>query len=230
MFNLMDDFPPICKQDPLDVQMNYIKGHFATTGKRIRLEDVPEAMYGGVLLVAKSRKTKRKALTKDEYLVEASELAPKKAKKSKVAPQEQLANLEVLTIQQEAQELDATEVLDKRTRSGKPAEASQISLPQSSIPKKKRKLAIKKLREASLAKEEQEEAATTLVTRELMRKRAAEEAVVKKDLEIAAEISVSTEVLMKESSVEAAQKVVELTEILQQMVETSDVLKANEEV
>jgi len=114
MSNLMDDFPPICKQDPIDVQMNFFKDHFATTGNRIRLEDVSETMYGGALPVAKSRKTNRKALTKDEYLVEA--LEPKKAKKSKATSQEQLAIPEVLTIQQEAQELDAYEVLDKRTR------------------------------------------------------------------------------------------------------------------
>jgi len=68
--------------------MNYTKDHFVTTGKRIGLEDVPKIMYGGALHVAKSRKTKRKALTKDEYLVEAPEPAPKKAKKSKAAPQE----------------------------------------------------------------------------------------------------------------------------------------------
>jgi len=129
--NLMDNFPPICKQDPIDVQMNYTKDHFATTGKVIKLEDVPETMYGGALPVAKGRKTKRKALTNDEYLVEARE--PKKAKNSKAASQEQLTAHEVLSIQQEAHELDAFEVLDKRTRSKKPADA-----PQSSIPKKKR--------------------------------------------------------------------------------------------
>lgn len=33
MSNLMEDFPPICKQDPLEVQMNFIKEHFAITGK-----------------------------------------------------------------------------------------------------------------------------------------------------------------------------------------------------
>jgi len=54
---MMEDFPPICKQDPLEVQMNFIKDHYATTGKKIRLEDVPETMYGGALPIAKSRKT-----------------------------------------------------------------------------------------------------------------------------------------------------------------------------
>ena len=80
---MMEDFPPICKQDPLEVQMNFIKDHFATTSKKIRLEDVFETMYGGALPVAKSRKTKRKALTKDEYLGDAPEQPAMKAKRAK---------------------------------------------------------------------------------------------------------------------------------------------------
>ena len=52
----------------------------------------------------------------------------------------------------------------------------------------------------------------------------------KKALVIVVEIAVPFEVLMKESSAEAAQKVVELTENLQQMVKTSDVLKADEDI
>jgi hypothetical protein len=28
----MNDFPPICKQDPIDVRMNYIMDHFERTG------------------------------------------------------------------------------------------------------------------------------------------------------------------------------------------------------
>jgi len=219
--NLMDDFPPICKHDPIHVQMNFIKDHFATIGNRIRLEDVPETMYGGALPVAKSRKTKRKALTKDEYLVEAPE--PKKAKKSKAASQVQLTAPKVLIIHQEAQELNASEVLDKRTRSKKPADA-----PQSSIPKKKRKMVFKKLRQASMAEEEQEEAATSLVTREIFKKRA-EEAAVKKALEIAAQISVPLDVLLQEAYVEAAQAGIELTENLQQLVVSGELLKVSEE-
>jgi len=196
--NLMDNFPPICKQDPLEVKVHYILDHFEKTGQTIKLNDIPDTMYGGALPIAKSMKSKKRAISEAEYVGEAPKPAPKKAKKFKVAPQEQLANPDELTIQQEAQDLDATEVLNKRTRSGKPAESSNTLLPQTSIPKKKRKLAVKKLREASLAEEEQEEAATTLVTRELMRKRAEEEAAMKKALEIAAEISVPSEVLMKE--------------------------------
>jgi len=102
-------------------------------------------------------------------LVEA--LEPKKAK---TTSQKQLTTPEVLSIQQEAQELDASEVLDK-----KPADAPQSSTPK----KKKRKMAIRKLRQASLTEEDQEEATTSLVTREVLKKRA-KEAILKKALEI----------------------------------------------
>jgi len=47
--NLMENFPPICKQDPLDVQLYFIHDYLKSTGA--------ETMYGGALSVAKSRKT-----------------------------------------------------------------------------------------------------------------------------------------------------------------------------
>jgi len=154
----------------------FVKRILFQYGQTIKLNDIPDTMYGGALPIAKSRKSKKRAISEAEYVEEAPEPAPKKAKKCKTALQEQLAGPDVQSIQEEVQDLDATKVLDKRTRSGKPVESSKTLLPQSSIPKKKRKLAVKKLREASLAEEEQEEVATTLVTRELIRKRAAEEA------------------------------------------------------
>jgi len=71
--NLMEGFPPICKQDPLDVQLFYIADHLQSTGEEIRLEDIPETMYGRNVKVAKSRKTKRKPVSEAEYLEGASE-------------------------------------------------------------------------------------------------------------------------------------------------------------
>jgi len=59
--NLMDNFPPIYKQDPLDLQIYYIHEHLKTIGESIRLEDMPEVMYGGTLPVARKRKSKKKA-------------------------------------------------------------------------------------------------------------------------------------------------------------------------
>jgi len=123
--NLMDDFPPICKQDPLEVRVMYTMDHFERTGQTIKISDIPETMYGGTLPIAKSRKSKKRALTKAEYVEDAPEQASKKAKKSKAdASQENPTDTEVLTIQQEAQELNASEVLDKRTRSKKPADTA----------------------------------------------------------------------------------------------------------
>ncbi|KEH26532.1 LRR and NB-ARC domain disease resistance protein [Medicago truncatula] len=75
---LMTDFPPICKQDPLDVQMHYIREHFERT-----------KMYGGALPVAKSRKTKSKTLTKEDYLEEEAPRKP--SKRSKIAEKDGVA-------------------------------------------------------------------------------------------------------------------------------------------
>lgn len=77
--DLMKDFPPICKKDPLDVQMYFIKDHFETTNKVIKLEDVPEEMYGGALPLARGRRSKKK-LTAGEYLE-----AEKPSKKARAA-------------------------------------------------------------------------------------------------------------------------------------------------
>jgi len=87
--NLMDDFPPICKQDPLDVRVNDILDDYEKTEQTIKLSDVPETMYGGVFPVVTKKKRK---MTKEEYLSEAndakeaSEPQKKKVKKAKVAP------------------------------------------------------------------------------------------------------------------------------------------------
>jgi len=113
---------------------------------------------------------KKRKLTKDEYLSEAaqeaSEPQKKKVKKTKVAPQAEATGFDVPTIQEEVQDLDPAKVLKKRTRSGKSAKSSQTLLAQPSIPKKKRKHVVRKLKVAFEEEEEVEEA-TELVSREL---------------------------------------------------------------
>lgn len=122
---LMKDFPPIYKQDALEVQMHFIKEHFALTSTKISLREVPEEMYGGTLPVAKSRKIKRKPLSKEEYLEEGSKQPSKKAKKEKKRKaSEQLDTSELPTIQEKAQNLNAEEILTKRTRRTKDAATS----------------------------------------------------------------------------------------------------------
>jgi len=111
-------------------------------------------MYGGALHVAKSKKTKRKALTKDEYLDEVSEQPAKKAKKAKTDKASEATGFGS-TIQEEFQDLEPVKVLNKRTRSGKEVVPSPPQPSQPSIPKRKRKPVVKKLKIAS--KEEEDE-------------------------------------------------------------------------
>jgi len=210
----MDDFPPICKQDPLEVRVMYMKEYFEMTGQTIKISDIPDEMYGGPLPIAKSRRSKKRNMTEAEYVEDATEKDAKKAKKSKAtASQEKPVDPEVLTIQQEAQELNTFEVLTKRIRSKKQVDTAQSS--------KKRKMAIRKLRQASLAAEDElEEEATSLVTRKVLKKKA---------LEIVAQISVPSNVLLQEESIKAAQTGIELTKDLQQLVASGELLKAPEE-
>jgi hypothetical protein len=219
--NLMEDFPPICKKDPLEVQMNYIKDHFATTGKVIRLEDVPENMYGSALPIARSRKSKRKAITKDEYLDDAPKA--KKEKKEKAPVKVNVVGPAVPTIQEEVQDLNADVVLNKRTRSGKVAASSQTAHEQPLIPKKKRKTTIRKLKESTYVAENEEQiaAATDLVTREVKRKKAEDDAALQKALEIAKEIEVPASSLARADAITDAQEVVQATEEIQGL-ETSE--------
>jgi len=211
--NLMDNFPPICKQDSPDVRAHYVYEHWKATRETIKYSDISDTMYGGSLQVAfKKRKSKKKA-TSEADNEEASEPKKKKAKKSKDAPQEQLVGSEVPTIQDEVQDLEPAKILNKRTRSGKTVGSSQSLPAQPSIAKKKRKQNVRKLKVSTYVTEEDEEieAASDLVTREVKSKKAADVAALQKALEIAKDIEVPTEAFLKESTVEAAHKVIELT-------------------
>jgi len=61
--DLMANFPPICKKDSLAVQMALLSDHYANTGEKIGLSEVPEDMPGSKLPMEKGRKAKRKELT-----------------------------------------------------------------------------------------------------------------------------------------------------------------------
>jgi len=215
--NLMDNFPPICKQDPLDVRAHYVYEHGKATRETIKYNDIPDTMYGGSLLVASKKRKAKKNATSEADDEEASEPQQKKAKKTKDVPQDQLVGSGVPTIQDEVQDLEPAKILNKRTRSGKTVGSSQSLPPQPSTSKKKRKPSIRKMKVSTYVEEEdaQVEAASDLVTREVKRKKAADAAALQKVLEIAKNIEVPVEVLLKGSSGEQAQKVVELAEDLQ---------------
>jgi len=108
--NLMDDFPPICKQDTLEVRVMFIKEYIEAIGHIIKISDIPDEMYGGALPIAKNRKSLKRKMTEAEYLDDTLEFAAKVAKTS--APQTNPTASDMLILQQEAQEVDDSEQVD----------------------------------------------------------------------------------------------------------------------
>jgi len=105
--NLMDDFPPICKQDPLEVRIMFIKEYYELTSQVIKISDIPDEMYGGALPIARNRKSLKRKLTEAEYLDATPEFAAKVAKTS--APESHPPASDIIIPQQEAQEADDSE-------------------------------------------------------------------------------------------------------------------------
>ena len=79
----MDNFPPICKQDPSDVRAHFVYEHWKATGETIKYSDIPDTIYGGSLPVASKKRKAQKKATSEAPDEEASEPQPKKAKKEK---------------------------------------------------------------------------------------------------------------------------------------------------
>ena len=123
--NLMDNFPPICKQDPSDVRAHYVCEHWKATGETIKYSDIPDTMYGGSLPIASKKRKAKKSASSEAVEEGASEPQQKKAKKIKNAPQEHLVSSDMPTISEEVQDLEPAMVLNKRTIGGKSAETSQ---------------------------------------------------------------------------------------------------------
>jgi len=110
--NVMDDFPPICKEDPPDVKAHYVYEHWKATGETIKYDDIPDTMYGGALPVApKKRKSKKQATSEDVDEEESSEPKPKKAKKEKVATQVNVVGSAMPTIQEETDDLEPVKII-----------------------------------------------------------------------------------------------------------------------
>jgi len=146
-------------------------------------------------------------------------------KKAKVAPQVEATGSDVPSIQEEVRDLEPAKILNKRTRSGKSAKTSQPLPAQPSIPKKKRKHVIRKLKELRYVAEEEEEedqieAATTLVTREIKSKKDADTTALKKVLELAKEIEVPASSIAWEDAGVSAQQVIKAVEDAQEFVTT----------
>jgi len=109
----------IKKQDPLEVRVMFMKEYFETTGKVIKISDIPDEMYGGALPVAKNKKSLRRKMTEAEYLEDTSEPVAKVAKTS--APT-------TITIpsQPEALEDEDSEALIRKRRRVEQVDSEQV--------------------------------------------------------------------------------------------------------
>jgi len=103
----MDDFPPICKQDPLEVRVMFIKDYYEMTGQIIKISDILDEMYGGALPIARNRKSLKRKMTEAEYLDATPEFVAKVAKTS--APESHSPASDMIIPQQEAPEADDSE-------------------------------------------------------------------------------------------------------------------------
>jgi len=92
---------------------------------------------------------------------------------------------------------------------------------QPSIPKRKRKHVVRKLKESTYVEEEEEQVAeaTHLVSREVRRKKVNDD-VVQRALELAKQIEVPASSIAREDVAEATQQVVKAAEVVQELAAT----------
>jgi len=127
--NLMDDFPPISKEDPPEVRAAFVYEQWKTIGEVIKYNDIPDTMYGVPLRVA-SKKRKAKKAASEAAEGEASKPKPKKAKKEKVV---QEVGFAMPTIRDEVRDLEHVKILNQRTRGGSSTESLRTIPPQPKI-------------------------------------------------------------------------------------------------
>jgi len=112
--DLMVDFPPITKEDNPKVLDAYVLSHYGSTGDIIAYSQIPPAISGVPLKIAKKRKSK-KIESDDEKETEVKFMKQKKAKK---APKIIVYEPTLPDIQEEVADLEPLKVLEKRTRGG----------------------------------------------------------------------------------------------------------------
>jgi len=172
-------------------------------------------------VTTKSRKTKRKPVSEAEYLEGASEQPARKEKKAKKDKAFEATGYGVAFIQEEVEDLEADKILLERTKSGKAATTLMAVIEQPSIPKRKRKHFVRKLKESKYVEVEEEQVAeaTKLLTREVRRKKVNDN-VVQIVVELARQIEVPASNIAREDAAEAAQQVIKAAEVVQELAAT----------
>jgi len=107
--DLMEDFPPISKEDNPEVLVAYVLQYYQDIGDAIAYSQILDTLNPAPLRIAKKRKSK-----KVEFEEEA-EVKPKKAKKDLKV---KVSETTLPDIQEEIADFELVKVLNKRSRGG----------------------------------------------------------------------------------------------------------------
>jgi len=158
--DLIIDFPPISKQDNLEVLPSYVLLHHERTSEIINYSSIPETQVGAPIRISRKRKAKKKKTEVEDE----SEVKPKKQKKAKTATKLIVSEPTLQAIQEEIANFGPVEVLNTRTRGGSSvdvsteAATSEVVVPQSNLSiQKKRKRQPMKIRQMVQSKYTEEE-------------------------------------------------------------------------
>ena len=99
--DLMEDFPPISKEDHPVVISEYAVWYYKEIGIALNIDQLPDTLGGAPLRIASKKKKTNKKASEAVDIEEASEPKKKKAKKAKDVHQKQAIGSDVPSIQDE---------------------------------------------------------------------------------------------------------------------------------
>jgi len=143
--DLMEDFPPISKEDNPEVLAAYVVTYFEETRRVIKYSSIPETASGVLLRVASKKRKPKKAVEGK------SEPNPNKDKKEKKAPSLIVTEPALPAIQEEIADLEPIEVLNTRTRGGS---SQAIASQRKPKVQKQSKKQVRRLKLSTYTKEE----------------------------------------------------------------------------
>jgi hypothetical protein len=124
--DLMVDIPPISKEDNPVLLVEFVTRHFKETGEIINLNSIPDTIAAAPLRIAMKIKSKKAT----SEVVDDVEPKAKKPKKEMTAPQLNMVESALSSIQEEVVDLEHVKVLNKMTRGGTTVGSSKAAFSQ----------------------------------------------------------------------------------------------------
>jgi len=136
MIDKVDKLDSDLKEENPVVLVEFMTRHYKETGEIINLNSIPATIGGAPLRIARKRKSKKAS----SEAVDDAEPKAKKPKKAKTAPQLNVVESTLSSIQEEVADLEPVKVLDKRTRGGTTVGSLKAtsSKPKQKVQKKRR--------------------------------------------------------------------------------------------